>query len=71
MLHHSSQSFEGLCLHLHGQAGIVLGLGGPQGQSWTGAENPTPTRIRSPDPPACSESLYQLRYAGPFEGEGI
>ena len=28
------------------------------GPVWTGAENLTPTGIRSPDRPACSESLY-------------
>ena len=31
----------------------------------TGAENPAPTGIRSPDRPACSESLYRLSYPGP------
>jgi len=36
-------------------------LGGPQGRSgW--AENLVPTGIRSPDRPACSQSLYQLSY---------
>jgi hypothetical protein len=29
---------------------------------WTGAENLAPTGIRSPDRPACSESLYRLSY---------
>jgi len=29
---------------------------------WTGVENLAPTGIRSPDRPACSELLYQLRY---------
>ena len=29
---------------------------------WTGAENLVPTRIRSPDRPSCSQSLYQLSY---------
>jgi len=29
-----------------------------------GVENPTPTRIRSPDRPSRSESLYRLHYAG-------
>ena len=28
------------------------------GPVWTGAENRTPTGIRSPDRPACSDSLY-------------
>ena len=32
---------------------------------WTGAENLALTGIRSPDRPACSESLYRLRYPGP------
>jgi hypothetical protein len=32
---------------------------------WTGAENLTPTRIRSLDRPARSELLYRLRYHGP------
>jgi len=30
-----------------------------------GGENFTPSRIRSPDNPACSESLYRLRSPGP------
>ena len=30
------------------------------------AENVTPTGIRSPNHPACSESLYWLCYPGPF-----
>jgi hypothetical protein len=29
------------------------------------AENLAPTGIRFPDRPACSESLYRLRYPGP------
>ena len=36
-------------------------LGGPQGWSER-AENLAPTRIRSPDRPALSQSLYQLSY---------
>ena len=36
------------------------------GPVWTGAENLAPTGIRSPDRPACSESLYRLSYRGPF-----
>jgi hypothetical protein len=39
---------------------LYRGLGGPQGQSWTGVENFTPTGIRSPDRPARSQSLYRL-----------
>ena len=43
----------------------TLCIGGPV---WTDAENlPPPTGIRSPDRPACSESLYQLSYAGPHD----
>ena len=34
------------------------------GPAWTSAENLAPTGIRSPDRPARSESLYQLRYPG-------
>ena len=34
---------------------------GPR-QVWTGAENLAPTGIRSPDRPACSQSLYRLSY---------
>jgi hypothetical protein len=33
---------------------------------WTGAENSTPTGIRSSSRPARSESLYRLRYPGPL-----
>jgi hypothetical protein len=29
---------------------------------WKGAENLAPTGIRSPDRPACRQSLYRLRY---------
>ena len=32
------------------------------GPVWTGAENLTPTCIRSPDRPAGSQSLYRLSY---------
>jgi hypothetical protein len=31
---------------------------------WTGADNLAAIRIRSPDRPALSESLYRLRYRG-------
>ena len=40
-------------------------LGGPQGRSARGAENLTPTGIRSPDHQARSESLYRLSYPWP------
>jgi len=35
------------------------------GPVWMGAENLGPTRIRSPDRPARSESSYRLSYPGP------
>ena len=35
-----------------------------EGWAWKGAENHTPTRIRSPDRPVRSESLYRLSYPG-------
>jgi hypothetical protein len=37
-------------------------LGGTLGLVGTGAENLAPTGIQSPDRPAHSQSLYQLRY---------
>ena len=39
--------------------------GGPQGQSGWVQKISLPTRIRFPDCPAHSESLYRLRYTGP------
>ena len=33
---------------------------------WTGVENLAPTRFRSPDRPARSESLYRLSYPGSY-----
>jgi hypothetical protein len=45
---------------------IVREDGWAPGPVWTGAENLAPTGIRSPDRPAHSESLYQLRYPGPL-----
>ena len=41
---------------------IVQKAGCIPGPVWTGAENFGPTGIRSPDRPACSQSLYRLRY---------
>jgi hypothetical protein len=41
---------------------IVEEAGCAPGPVWTGAENLTPTGIRSPDRSACSQSLYRLRY---------
>ena len=43
---------------------IVQGAGWAPGPVWTGAENLTPTVIRSPNRPARSESLYRLSYRG-------
>jgi hypothetical protein len=43
---------------------IVKEAGWATGPVWLGAENLVPTGIRSQDRPACSESLYQLRYGG-------
>ena len=48
---------------------IAQEVGWAPGTVWTGAENLSPTEIRSPDRPARSESLYRLSYPGPwFEG---
>jgi hypothetical protein len=41
---------------------IVQEAGWAPGPVWAGAENLAPTGIRSPDRPACSQSLYRLRY---------
>jgi hypothetical protein len=41
---------------------IVQEAGWAPGPVWTGAEILAPTRIRSPDRPAHSQLLYQLRY---------
>jgi len=41
---------------------IVQEAGWAPGPVWTGAENLGPTRFRSPDRPARSESLYRLSY---------
>jgi hypothetical protein len=43
---------------------IVLEAGWAPGPVWTGAENLSPTGIRSPDLPARSESLYRLHQPG-------
>jgi hypothetical protein len=39
---------------------------GPQGRSGQMREISPPSRIRSPDRPARSESLYRLSYPGPY-----
>jgi hypothetical protein len=41
---------------------IVQEAGWAPGPIWTGAKNPVPTGIRSPDRPAPSQLLYRLRY---------
>ena len=41
---------------------IVQEAGWAPGPVWTGAENLDPTGIRSPDCPACSQTLYRLSY---------
>ena len=41
---------------------ILQEAGWAPGPVWTGAENITPTWIRSPNRPAHSQSLYRLRY---------
>ena len=41
---------------------IVQEAGWAQGPVWAGAENLTPTGIRSPDGPASSQWLYRLSY---------
>jgi hypothetical protein len=41
---------------------ILQEAGWAPGPVWTGAENLAPTRIRSPDRPARSQSLYRLSY---------
>jgi hypothetical protein len=40
-------------------------LGGAQEPVWMDAESLAHTGIRSPDRPACSESLYRLSHPGP------
>ena len=41
---------------------IAQEAGWAPGPVRTGAENLAPSRIQSPDRPACSQSLYRLRY---------
>jgi hypothetical protein len=41
---------------------ILQEAGWAPGSVWTGAENLAPTRIRSPDRPSRSQSLYRLSY---------
>jgi hypothetical protein len=46
-------------------------LGGPQSRFGRVREISPPTGIRSPDGPACSESLYRLSYPGPLRPCGM
>ena len=45
---------------------IVYEAGCAPGPVWTGVENLAPSGTRSPDSPTRSESLYRLRYLGPY-----
>ena len=47
------------------QVPVVYEAAWTPGTVWEGAENFTPTRIRSPDCLLRSESLYRLSYSGP------
>jgi hypothetical protein len=46
-------------------APILYEAGWAPGPVWTSAENLAQTGIKSPNRPACSESLYRLSYRGP------
>ena len=61
--HHASVSL------LQGKTWYTLykRLGGLQGPGCTGVENLAPLGIRSPDRPACSESLNGLHCSGPHD----
>ena len=48
---------------------VLQEAGWAPGPVWTAAENLVPTRIRSQDRPARSESLYRLSYSGPLSVE--
>ena len=56
---------EGCSAQLSGKdpVPIVQGTGWVPGPVWTGAENPAPTWIRSPDRPVLSESKNPEHYA--------
>ena len=45
---------------------IVQEAGWAPGPVWTGAEKPNPRRDSIPERSARSESLYRLRYPGPW-----
>jgi len=51
-----------LCTPGKDPVSIVQEAGWAPGPVWTGVENPAPTRIRSPDRPAHSQSLYRQCY---------
>jgi hypothetical protein len=48
------------------QYSLYRKLGGPQGRSGRVRKIPPPTRIRSPNHPAHTESLYRLSYPGTY-----
>ena len=50
---------------------IVQETGWTPGLVWTDVENLAPTRIQSPDRPACSQSIYRLRYLAHGRWESI
>jgi hypothetical protein len=54
-----------LCPRQGNPSPIVEEAGWAPEPIWTGAENPAPTRIRSPERPTRSRSLYRLRYPDP------
>jgi hypothetical protein len=68
-------ALNGMCSHRHAPAALPPGktryplyrrLSGPHSRSGRVRKISPPTGIRSPDRPARSESLYRLRYPGPF-----
>ena len=50
---------------------ILQEAGWAPGPVWRGEENLVPTGIRSPDPPARSQSIYRLPYPGPLGCKGV
>ena len=57
-----SASRPGRSLPRENPVPIVQEAGWAPGPFWTGAENLASTGIRTPDRPACSQSLYRLSY---------
>jgi hypothetical protein len=45
---------------------IVPEAGWAPGPVWTDRENLAPTAVRTPDRPACSQSLYRLNHSGQY-----